>query len=230
MIVPTILNTVLIGMYFSGVKIAQQIVAPSVHGLPIRSWREYGLVEQLQNVFLLSIIVFFIVQLWQRKQLIEKAVFFVGAMVITFLFLEEIDYGIHYYELYIGHEADVAEKARNWHNKGEVGEHNVSYLKRVIDLITICWFCILPLLARKRNLGRLHALIPSIWFIVVFTISLVFSNVAHYFQSIQFDVINGQTGNLLGNISEFRETITYYAYLLYALQLVKTPSLFAIKT
>jgi hypothetical protein len=225
-VLPSCLNIALIGLYFSGYTFAQQIAAPSVHGLPFRSWREFGLVEQLQNVFLLTIVVMFVINC-ARDDIAEKAMFLVGTLVILFLLLEEIDYGIHFYEYYVGHAADIANESRNWHNKNMAGKTNVAYLKKIVDLTMVFWFVLMPIVSQKFNFAWLQKLIPSLWFLAGFAISLLFASLAHYLQDLSLDVIDGVKGNLAGNISEFRETTNYYLYLLYALQLVKTSNIFS---
>lgn len=220
LVVPLFINLLLMGLYYSGIKGAQQLVAPTIEWLSSNSWREFGMVEQLQNIYLFAIIVIFVVAVVKRKIMFEKAFFLSGTLVMLVLFLEEIDYGIHFYEWFTGQASSI--EVRNWHNQETYGKQNVTYLKRIVDLIMIIWFVLLPIFAHKIKYLPLKSIIPSCWFIVGFIVAFASSSFAHYLEGMGFDYINGVQGNLAGNISEFREANTYYLYLLYAIQLVNT--------
>ena len=219
-VIPFFTNLVLVGLYFSGIKNAQQLVVPTIDWLPEHVWREFGIVEQLQNIYLLATIIIFAVAALKKPKMFEKIFFLSGLLLVLFIFLEEIDYGIHFYEFASGQPSGI--EVRNWHNQETAGKQNVRYFKQIVDVLMVIWFFLLPLFSDKIKYVPLKKIIPSRWFIIVFIISVVFSRVAHFLEGMDWDVINSNTGNLKGNISEFRETTTYYFYLLYAVQLVKT--------
>lgn len=150
----------------------------------------------------------------------ERILFLSGSLLMLFIFLEEIDYGIDFYDFFTGQHSVL--KKRNWHNQETLGRQNVGYLKRIVDCIMIIWFVLFPMLSDKIRHLPIKYFIPSRWFIIGFIISFVFSRFAHFLQDIGWDVINGSPGNLRYNISEFREATTYYLYMLYALQLFNT--------
>ncbi|MEH6811284.1 MAG: hypothetical protein V7677_02025 [Motiliproteus sp.] len=221
--VPVLTNLLFMGLYFSGIEYAQHIVSPIIDWLPSGSWREFGVIEQLQNIYLLVIIVVFIIAVFKKPFVVDKSLFLFGTLIVVFLFLEEVDYGIHFYEYFIGQSSGI--EVRNWHNQKAVeggGGQNVKYLKQAADLAMVIWFIIFPILSSKINWLPLKNIIPSRWFIIGFIISIVFSRCAHFLQEIDLDVINGIEGGLRGNLSEFRETNTYYFYMLYGFQLFRT--------
>ena len=218
--IPIFTNIVLIGLYFSGIKYAQQLVVPTIDFLPEHVWREFGIVEQLQNIYLLVTIIIFAVAALIKPSMFEKIFFLSGFLMILFIFLEEIDYGIHFYEFVTGQPSGI--EVRNWHNQETSGKQNVRYFKQIVDVLMVIWFVLLPILSDKIRYLPLKKIIPSRWFVIVFIISIVFSRFAHFLEGMDWDVINGGTVTLKGNISEFRETTTYYFYLLYALQLFNT--------
>jgi len=226
-VIPVCLNLLFIGLYFSGNQFAQHLAAPQFDWLHHRSWREFGLLEQTQNAFLLIIVLLFSTEMFKRPLLLEKVFFLCGGLVMLFLLLEEVDYGIHFYEYYIGHEILMDPNLRNWHNDESSGESITKDLKKITSVVMIVWFVLFPLIADKVNFGLLKRIIPSRWFIAGFAVSLLFSSLAHYLNDTGMDVINGVVGSLKGNSSEFRETSTYYLYLLYAVQLITTRDLFA---
>ncbi len=216
---PLSANILLVGLYFSGNEFSQHLVSPIIDGLPFRSWREFGLLEQLQNLFILGITILFIRAAFQKKSQLEKVFFAMGAAVFLFLFLEEIDYGLHFYSYLTGNGSETSNY--NWHNLKSLGKRqNGTYLKKISDLAMIIWFILFPLLNKKVSFPpALKAIIPSSWFILVLIIAAGTSNLAHYLDGLEWDIINGVQGSLFGNTSEFRETNTYYICLLYAIQL-----------
>lgn len=216
-IIPIALNLLLVGFYFSGIDILQQIISPNNDFLT----RESGLLEQLQNIYILSIFVMFAYFFIKRSPPSEKIFFFALSFVCLFLLLEENDYGISLYEFFTNN--NVNESTRNWHNQSTQDSHqNVRYFKQLIDLVNLLWFIVLPLIANKIKMPMIKCLVPNRFFIIGFLLTILYSRIAHGLEYLDLDIINGSKGSLLGNISEFREHNTYYLYLLYALQIVKT--------
>ena len=225
-LVPACINLLLIGLYFSGDQLAQYLVAPRIEWLNKRSWREFGALEQLQNLFLLCVILLFLLQSLRRERIVERLFFLAGSLMMGFLFLEEVDYGLHIYEYSLGYSLDEEEVARNLHNNEALGYSLTDRLKRISDTLMFIWFILAPLVSTKVSLGPLQNIVPSRWFVLGFCVILVFSELAHYLDDQGLDLIDGLKGALVDNISEFRETSNYYFYLLYALQLVATRPLF----
>ena len=216
--IPIFINLLFIGLYYSGIKFAQQLIAPTIDWLSENSWREFGLLEQFQNIYLLVILVIFAIAVFKRELVAERLFYFIGFSAFLFLFLEEIDYGLHFYEYFSGETVEIA--VRNWHNQEVVGGgQKVKYLKRIVDIVGGVWFVIIPLFLHKTTFIRIKKIVPSRWMTITFIIGILCSSFAHFLQGMNFDVINGISGNLKGNISEFRELNTYYVYMLYAIQL-----------
>ena len=226
-IIPLFINLILLGFYFSGIKFLQQIIAPTISFLHFYSWREFGLLEQLQNIYLISIFVLFLYSCITRQDKKEKIFFFVLACLFLFLFLEEIDYGLHIYEFITGQYSGL--EIRNWHNQKNGKHDNVHFLKLLVDIITILWFVVLPLLADKIKIPIIKCMIPSRYFVAGFILTFLLSRLTHFLNDQGFSIIDGVKGNLFGNLSEFREQNTYYFYLLYAIQIIKTKLTFSWK-
>lgn len=224
-----IFNSFFIGCYFSGVYALQQIIAPTINlkNFHYAQMREFGIMEIFQNILLLVICYLLLRECIRRTIILEKFFFGFGFAAFLFLFLEEIDYGLHIYKLLIGGLNEVG--SLNWHNKSTNGLENATRIKRILDLINGLWFLVIPLVLTIPQLKALRqkiAIIPSLWFIVGFVLALLFSKFAHYLDDAQFGIINGVEGNLSKTIAEFRETSIYYLYFLYAIQLVKTKAFF----
>lgn len=220
-LIPIVSNLLFVGLYFSGNEFSQHLISPIIANVPFRSWREFGLLEQLQNLLILSIVVIFTRAAFQNVLQLKKFFFAAGAATFLFLFLEEIDYGLHFYSYLTGNCSEVINC--NWHNLKSIGERqNGTYLKKISDLAMILWFILLPLLNKKVSFPPLlKAVTPSLWFIPTLLIVASTSNLAHYLDGLDLDIINGVQGSLFGNTSEFRETNTYYICLLYAIQLIR---------
>lgn len=218
-VIPVCSNCILLGLYYSGIHELQQIIAPTIDFLAVRSWREFGLVEQLQNICLLSTVALFFHSFIKREPASEKLFFLTLSIIVLFLFAEEIDYGMHIYELIQGEYSGVGNT--NLHNV-VIGKHDYGhYLKQLMDLTTIIWFILLPMLSNRIKTPLIKSLLPTRFFIVGFFLTFVFSQIAHFLQGNDFGIINGVEGNMVGNISEFRELNTYYLYFLYGLQITK---------
>lgn len=97
-ITPLLFNAVFIGFYFSGNLFLQHLIAPEMPTMAPNSWREFGLVEQTQNLLLLIITLLLFKEIFNRSLILEKIIFALGFIVFSFLLLEEIDYGLHFYE------------------------------------------------------------------------------------------------------------------------------------
>lgn len=218
---PALINLLVIGLYFSGVKKAQELIAPSIEWMPWDSWREFGIVEQLQNIYLLIAIILLTAAAIKNTLPLVKTAFFLSVFATLFVFLEEIDYGLHFHDLITGQPSEV--EVRNWHNQRTLGEkQNVRYFKPVADALVILWFVVFPLASNKVSYLPIKSIIPSRWFIAGLAVAYIASRFAHYFSGLGLGEIDGVSGGLKGNISEFREASIFYLYMLYALQLYNT--------
>ena len=217
-LVPSIITLFCMGLYFSGKTSLQQIILPPIPWLPEASWRELGLLEGLQDLSLLLILLLSLAVLRLGENWIERVLIVGLTCVSLFVFLEEADYGLKYYELVSRSEVHIEQ--RNWHNEMDGDEERVKLFKQISDTGLAVCFLILPLLfCRRRNNGPL-SLLPSAWFAVSAGLAIGLSRLAHWFHDLGFDQIGGAEGGLTGNISEFREWFVYYLVLLYLLQLL----------
>ncbi|MEA3330230.1 MAG: hypothetical protein U9Q29_00870 [Campylobacterota bacterium] len=224
-ILPILMNILFAGFYFSGIDSLQQIISPNNGFLT----RESGVLEQLQNLYLLTIFIMFSYLSVKRSVKGEKILFGFISILFLFLFLEEIDYGINLYEFFM--DTNSINEVRNWHNESANGKkQNVHYFKQLIDLANVIWFIIIPLIISKIKVPFIKSLAPHRFFIIGFLLTAILSSVTHSLDDIGLSIINGAGGSLAGNISEFREHNTYYLYLLYAIQIANTKLTLSFKT
>ncbi|MFP6582249.1 MAG: hypothetical protein VCD00_06805 [Candidatus Hydrogenedentota bacterium] len=210
--VPILSALVMVLMYFSGIPVLRQIITPTIEGIYGNSQREFGLLENLQNVLLLTMVIFAIRGAVRKEYLVERVAFGGLACFALFVFLEEIDYGLHFYEYARGIQSDEAAANRNLHNVGD----RTSTIKRVVDLGMFVLFVVLPFGFHKSRNRYLRYLAPDRYSVFTLLGSVLVSQFAHFLNDRGF----GDAANIGSNISEFREYVTYWLFLLYIRELV----------
>jgi hypothetical protein len=191
---PLSLGVLLVALYFSPVETLRSIVAPVAN-------REFGLLETIQHLLLLWIAV----AAWGASRRVAGLdrwfwrIFSVGAAVVL---LEEIDYGLHLYELFAGapHEG-----VRNLHNQGNTNK----WMKRAADAAIVTVFGLSPWLVPRR-LG-LERYVPHRLAVAPFLIGVFVSQTVHWLDEKGVP----HNGSLEGNFSEFREAFVYYTFAAY---------------
>jgi len=196
-------------IYFFNWLGATEVISPSFN-------REFGLLESLQVLILVIIFYIAIKAAINKPNKLEKYLFaFIAVLSIFFLF-EEIDYGLHYYDLLTGKEGEQKafiiggeEKIRNIHSTGK----NTSILKMLSYIIIGLVMIILPLLpARIKQKNSFIAYISPSRYIVLTAIALVIINqIAFYIYKKKIHI----NRSLDSNISEFEELMFYYIIVLY---------------
>jgi hypothetical protein len=210
-VVPVLLNLVLMVLYFGPWELGSRIIAPALPRMRWDSWREFGLLESLQNLYLLTIVVCGLVVAWRSDRRWQKWLGAVVAVGSAFVLLEEIDFGLHYYEFLSG-SLKPEDATRNLHNLGD----NLSSFKLAMNLGAGVLFVLVPILGwRLRRRSSLVAYLSTdLWYLLAFVIMLAASALAHPLE-------DAGLGNdsLSGNMSEFREHNIYYLALVYFLDL-----------
>lgn len=199
----------LIGAYFSGIEWMGQVVAPVPN-------REFGALETLQHLLLLAFAVLVARLAWRASRRGERVLFGVVALGAVFVLLEELDYGLHFYEALAGVPPEERARIRNLHNiRRGSGDELADAIKRGADVVIALYFVAFPLLASRIRNERVRALVPSRWLIATLAVAFVASRVAHALD----DAGAPSNGSLAKALGEFRELGTYYAWFLYAASL-----------
>ena len=157
-------NAFFIGCYFSGITFLQQLIAPTIDkaNFNFQQMREFGLMEMTQNALLLGVCYVLIREVIQRQNYLEKVFYGIGGSIFVFLFLEELDYGLHIYKYFTGELGDV--QYFSWHNQWDDGVENATIMKRAADLIVGVWFVIIPLLLSiPIPVSYTHLTLPTIY-------------------------------------------------------------------
>lgn len=213
---PTIVTLVFIFIYFYNWWGLSEVLAPRFN-------REFGIVENLQLAILVAIGIKAVKCFKYAQLTILKWLFAIVVLGTIVLFLEEIDYGLHFFDLAAGKsqtdilvERQQHNTIRNIHNQGSL----TSVLKMTGYVVIAILFVIIPLLSQKlfRKDALIHLLLPSKWMIATIAAMFICNQVALYLSN-SLTLIND---SLSGNFSEFEETFTYYIFWLYITELLNT--------
>ena len=213
-IAPSLFLLVCMSIYFLDVLGLSFVIAPGNN-------REFGLIENVQLLTILSI-TFLAFRSAQRSDNRLEKIFYTGVSIFSFIiFLEEIDYGIHFYELIMNilnseGEAKVYQgQIRNIHNQGDIRH----YIKIFVYTSFVLFLGLLPLIKHKLYISNpaLKWIIPSSKYFGLSLVSMALLNRLAVFldQNVKDPVID----SLNGNTMEFEECYIYYIALLYFYEL-----------
>ena len=207
-VIPLCILLPLLIMYFSEVPWAVEIVCPSVN------W-ELGVVENIQ--LLLLLLIFFISLQGVRKKEIkyEKIVFVFIAVFTLWVFLEEIDYGLHFLKYFKGHTNTAFRQITGKTNIHGLG-NNPKLFKRSIYPLMGTLFIIAPLLKNQAKHFLLKYLIPKKAIIITAIITILSYLVPRFL--VDFNIF--KDGGLGVNIGEFSEIIVYYIFFIYLYEII----------
>jgi hypothetical protein len=189
----------------------QKFVAPHFN-------REFGALENLENVLLIAMVVLAARAAFRKPSRVDKTAFVIIAVLALFVFLEEIDYGLTYWELLSGTLPEHRAQVRNIHNI----DKNTIRIKQVVDLGFFILFALVPLAAIRIRNPYLRYLAPSPWAIGTLVIMVALSKLAVSLNASGFNL----SGALHSNISEFRELLMYYLSLVYLVDVARRASPF----
>jgi len=217
--IPAGLHVLMVCMYFSGNDLLQAIVAPrSFNAMRPDSGREFGLLENLQHLFILAIAGACAWAAWNKPSRWEKFGFGFVGMFAIFIFLEEIDYGLHYHEYFKGIEWHESADVRNLHNQGDMTD----IMKRTVDISIVVLFIFVAWGFGRSRYALLRYLAPDKWFTVTLLCMTVMRLVVHELGDRERDLAGplGQVGAISrANLSEFREFFVYYIFMIYLMTL-----------
>jgi len=215
-ILPSVVTLCCILIFYLNLFSLSEFIAPELN-------REFGIVENIQLLLLLMIFFLAVKGARTHKVKIEKYAYIAVAVATAFIFLEEIDYGLHYYDILTGRNKDNVTaievfdtKVRNFHNN----QNNVLNIMKLISYaIIIIFFVLLPLLPDKlkQKYPLLGYLSPSRFIVITAFCLLVLNQLALYLYK-NFDYSNA---SLNANVSEFEEIMTYYIIFLYIREMVR---------
>lgn len=217
-IIPSTFLLVCMAIYFLDIFGMSGVISPPLN-------REFGLIENVQLLLILGIFILSIRSVRTSEVRIQRYFFVFVAFFSAFIFLEEIDYGIHYYEYFTSYTIEenstgaFEDKPRNIHNQGRVRQYTmwVVYLGLII-LLGLSTF-VRNRIFKKDSLIRW--LIPSNGFFILSLIAMFLLNELTLY--LDQNVKDPEITSLNGNTLEFQETFIYYIALLYHIELTRKP-------
>tara|TARA_B110000046_G_scaffold113818_1_gene121085 strand:- start:12327 stop:13031 length:705 start_codon:yes stop_codon:yes gene_type:complete len=201
---PLIVSVLLVLMNYSGIQLFTELVSPNVN-------REFGLLENLQLLLIATTFVYIIKAIRLKDFWFEKLTYTVLSLFFLVLFLEEIDYGIHYYEYFIKGVEEDKSIVRNFHNQGD----NNFYLRQSSYVVMVLVFVLLPLLRRKIKNSVIHHISASSSIIYSFLVYLFIGQLSRWMPKFGMPV----NESLRGNHQEFEELVLYYIILLFVYEI-----------
>jgi len=200
-------------IYFFDILGLSFIMAPEFN-------REFGVIENIQLLIILSIFIVSYKSYRNSKINLAKYVFLGVSLFSIFLFLEEIDYGLHLFEYFSGKSTEEVlvehhgNQIRNIHNQGNITQD----FKLAVYISFVLFLVIIPIIVRKIKLSNqyLDLVIPSKYFIYSLISMALLNRLALFIdKNIKYNYIS----SLNSNISEFEEIFICYIMLLYLLEL-----------
>ena len=201
-VIPLALGLLFVALYFSGVTALQELVSPAED-------REFGLIENVQNLILLSGALLCWRAMRREANSAWRMLWGLGVVACVVFFMEEIDWGDHYWSALTGAQRPAGEYF-NLHNQGDINR----WLKKTVDIGFVLLFFFLPL-AKERVRAPLRPLLPKLHSALTLLGGVITSNLAHGLEDAGWE----NNGSLYNNISEFREIFTYWVVVLYLWEL-----------
>lgn len=238
--VPFVLSAVLQGMYFSGNLVLQRLVCPKLPPLNPDSYREFGLLENAQNLLLLAMLGIVIVGFFRSSHPRLRLAYGLLALFTAFVFLEEIDYGTHFYAFatspaMVGWfepatspsfqamlaQTDFTSEPFNIHNHGDLTD----IIKAVVGVIILGLFVFAPFYEKRIRHPWVRYFLADRFALGTVLVMLVMRFVTRELGNIDDEIVSAaetsatpatrEIGAMNNNLSEFRELLTYYLFLVY---------------
>lgn len=186
--------------------------------------REFGVIENTQ-VLIIGGMIIVCLRGARVQERLPKYFFRLGVLATIFILLEEVDYGLHLYDWYVGKTTAMVDA--EYENREVRNIHNSFDMTEIFKKLSFLFLAIICLLAARpkgkiKILARLQSLVPAgfrpdpLLAITVILVPLI-SQFAFYIKN-NFDI---RSQVLNGNISEFEETLIYYCIFLYLYQVYK---------
>lgn len=203
-VLPLVVGAVLVFMNYSGVYVLTQLVSPDIN-------REFGLLEHLQLLLIAISLVYAVKAIPKKEFWLEKLGYIMMALFFVFLFLEELDYGLHYIEYFSNKPPTESAEIRNFHNQGD----NNYYLRQASYVIMVLLFVVLPLIGGKIKNTFTKYFCANRYLVSTFAVYLFVGQLSRWLP--RLGMPNNQS--LWGNHQEFEELILYYIILLYVYEI-----------
>ena len=204
---PLIVGIILLLFNYSGIDVLQWIISPPIN-------REFGLVENLQLIAIVFLAILAFKGISRQKYWFENLGFGFLGFIFIFAFLEEMDYGLHYYEYLFKDGVENKRIVRNFHNSGD----NNFYVRQFLIIMMALIFVLLPWLRWKDKIKNRYVLFFCADKMIIgsFIVYLIISQLARRLPELGLPV----NPSLVGNHQEFEELVSYFIMYLYLYEIV----------
>lgn len=216
LVLPGILGLVLMGMYFSGSAMLQQVVAPTFYGVSVVSATKVGALELIQAFLLLCVLFFAVRCLMASRNALSSliAVAIIGAA--GFVLLQEIDYGAHYQAVFDRPPEPV--RVSEWDPIAREAPPEAELLANRINLIlsgvALALLMLAPFFPQGRN-RTLRLVVPNGWLTAGAVLAALLFWLAWHLETTGLSVIEGLPGPLSHDRVEWLQLGVYYYLLLF---------------
>jgi hypothetical protein len=238
--IPLVLSATLQGMYFSGNLVLQRLACPKLPPLSPDAYREFGLVENVQNLLLIAMLAILVAGVMRSRARRLRWAYGALACFTLFVCLEEIDYGTHFYayltaEQRVGwfepanseafqavlSQTDFRAEPFNLHNQGDLTD----LFKALAGALILGLFVIAPFFDRRVNNPWIRYFLADRFVLVTVVVMVLMRLLTDQLADWEEGVLAAreqdpaapyrEKGAMNNNLSEFREVLTYYLFLVY---------------
>ena len=175
LVIPCSISVLMMALFFSGIAPLRQLIVPVIPELHQESWREFGILENIQHLYLLAMALICLYAIKIKPYAWEKVLILCVALFSTWILLEELDYGLHYYEYLFDVPIAEREVNRNFHNQG----NRLQNMRRAVDVVMALFFLIAPFYWRNTKKPLLSYLLPNRWMAGTAVAMILLSELAH---------------------------------------------------
>lgn len=198
--IPLVVIGGLIAAYYSGSHLPRTIVSPELDWIHPDSQREFGLLENLQNITLAAIAVIAIMGVRRKASRAERVAFLLLAVGAIVMLLEETDYGLQYID---------SDAPHNLHRLG----YTETLLQHAARFGMLTFFGAFAILFADSRRPLLRYIAPDrLAVLTILTVTALWE--------LALRLGEGDRGTLRGNEIEFTELGVYYLILLYTIDIV----------
>ncbi|GMV98987.1 MAG: hypothetical protein AMXMBFR84_01270 [Candidatus Hydrogenedentota bacterium] len=235
---PLTLTGVLLALYFSGDIFLQRLVSPKLPPLPPDSWREFGLLENFQNLLLICMAAVALRSALTKPTKRERRIFACVTLLSAFVLLEEIDYGAHFVRYWnsdhdiewfrpvsewpveLTDAIDIKTEPFNLHNIDDVTDH----MKLAANVVLAMLFVVAPIFVHRIRNPWMRYFVPDRFAVGTVVCLVAVRYVTHHLGELERAAVaahpgNRELGSISRNLSEFRELGMYYLWLIYLIDM-----------
>jgi hypothetical protein len=201
---PLFISLVLMLLYFQGSPWMQELTAPVYN-------REFGLLENIQNILLLLTAYMSLHLLISSRLGWIRFGYLLMFIAAAFTFLEEIDYGYHYINYLNDADAMARSVNHNIHNTG----NTTNYIRLIFYILVVIFVIILPYVPSSKQPSWVNHFVPTVRLQLTLLAMLITSKLVGIFN----EMSHSTNMALHGNLSEFEELCLYYLLMMYVYRL-----------